>query len=93
MPEKMNFFIVGVIGAFVAYLVNYRINILETGRRNHFGMRSFMWGLLIMMLAGGLYTVFVMEPSTQKQAFLSGLTAEGFLIGHLRGKNKEGDNE
>jgi hypothetical protein len=56
----------------------------------NYDKRLIIWDLFIMVVLLGLcYTVFIMEPTTHKQAFFSGLTAEGFFFQYInsaRGK-------
>jgi hypothetical protein len=46
--------------------------------------RLILWDIFIIVGVFGLcYTFFIMEPTTKKQAFFSGLTAEGFFVHYL----------
>ncbi len=48
--------------------------------------RVFVFDLFIYVVCGGLVTVFVIDPSTLKEAFIGGCAWEGLVGGTIAGK-------
>jgi hypothetical protein len=86
----MSFFI-GMVGALCGqfvFIVRHYCRDDESGEKKDW--RLLALSVVMMMIVGGFYTVFVMEPCKLRQAFLSGLTAEGVVVA-LIGKALEKD--
>lgn len=87
-------FVIGSVGGFIGYLLILKRNFSLIGKAGKKSKKEMvlshylLFGLLVSVLSGGFYTMWVIGPIDEKQAFLSGLTAEGFLIGYIKTRNK-----
>lgn len=85
MP-KMYMFFVGMLGAFVVYFCIYRerrIMLFLKEPKRHW--RVFIFDLLGYLICGGLVTIFLVDPTTSKEAFMGGCTWEGLVGGTMAG--------
>ena len=83
--EPWESFLIGVIGALIGFLVVFKFKFLKGFTLpDDFDHRVFFAGLFIAVLTGGVYTMLVIEPVSARQAFFSGLTAEGCILGFFR---------
>ena len=82
----MYMFFVGMLGAFVVYFCIYRerrIMLFLKEPKRHW--RVFIFDLLGYLICGGLVTIFLVEPTTSKEAFMGGCTWEGLVGGTMAG--------
>ncbi len=45
-----------------------------------YDLRFLVWDIFFTILVGTLYTMIIVEPANNKQAFLSSLTGESFIF-------------
>lgn len=85
MPEVYAFF-VGMVGAFIVYFCIYRERrIMLFIKKPKRYWRVFIFDLLGYLICGGLVTVFLVDPTTPKEAFMGGCTWQGLVGGTMAG--------
>ena len=80
--SNISSFFIGVAGAFVVYMLMFRnthIRVLLDDPAGNW--KTFVFDFVVFLICGGLVTVFVVEPTTPKQAFLGGCGWQGLIGG------------
>jgi peptidoglycan/LPS O-acetylase OafA/YrhL len=84
--EFWHAFLIGVLGAFVGYMVLYRKTrvdeFLKAPKQN---WKILIFDLVVYLVCGGLVTAFLIGPYTPKDAFTGGLAWQGIVGGAVAG--------
>ena|SRR5439155_27058402 len=82
----MEHFLLGVGGAFVAYLAIYRESRFREFLKNpRKYWNTFLFDLLFFLCAGGLVAKFLIDAQNNKEAFMAGVSWQGIVGGILSG--------
>ena len=94
MIESYSAFLVGMCGAFVVYMVYYReTHIKKFLEKPMANWHVLTFDLLAYMICGGLVTLFLISPESNKEAFLSGATWQGIFGGVIKGVEVKREGE
>lgn len=85
--ESSSVFLVGMVGAFVVYMLYYRETrirkVLEKPTWDN--LRVLTFDLFVYLICGGLVTLFLISPESSKEAFMGGATWQGIVGGTIKG--------
>lgn len=83
--ESYSAFSVGMLGALVIYLMLYRETRIRKFLENPMtNWRVLIFDLVLYIICGGLVTLFLVSPESDKEAFMGGATWQGIIGGAIK---------
>ncbi len=89
--DKSLIFLFGTLGGMVGYFAQFK-KIVLAGYiiETTISLRAILIGVAVSALLGGVYTTWILEAISIKQAILAGVTGEGFFLAYVKNKGIQG---